>query len=249
MHWSFPVLSDEVANLVLQDMADSTNDVLMSLAGACVDYTAVLTTNQVSGRGRLAREWKTEPGNGIAFSFITPECSAKRLTWVPLLVGAAMTAHLRRLGIENAQLKWPNDVLIGDGKISGILCEVGPRQRVVVGVGLNVRWTGLPFPRAISLSEVLEDSYQVADIVLAAAVKGIREYFEESPQEADSWARSRVLEMLGTIGRSVRVTELNGLQWSGLARDISGEGHLIVEDSASGESRRVIAADIEHVRQ
>lgn len=93
---------------------------------------------QTAGRGRHQRKWLAEPGQNLLFSFFV-KTSAPLMDVPALTMGVAMGVDdaLQDLGIQSA-LKWPNDVLVGDKKICGILSEGVPGFGVVVGVGLNV---------------------------------------------------------------------------------------------------------------
>ena len=99
-----------------------------------------------AGRRRRARRsrcrWASTP----------PVSRPKRWGWLPLLTGLAVAETVRDRGVD-AGLKWPNDVLVGTGKLAGILAEVAAPV-IVVGLGLNVSLTGdeLPDPNAVSLS-------------------------------------------------------------------------------------------------
>jgi BirA family biotin operon repressor/biotin-[acetyl-CoA-carboxylase] ligase len=124
----------------------------------------VLTSDhQAAGRGRIGRAWEAPARSGLAVSaLLAPrEVGTARWSWVPLLTGLAVVDVLHRVCGLPATLKWPNDVLVGEAKVSGILVErveapSGPA--LVVGTGLNVslRADELPVPTATSL--VLEGS-------------------------------------------------------------------------------------------
>jgi BirA family biotin operon repressor/biotin-[acetyl-CoA-carboxylase] ligase len=120
----------------------STNDELLKLAEAgAPEGTVVVSEVQSAGRGRLGRSWLAEPGQGLLFSFLVrPKLPPEIAVTVTLVAGLAVTMALRELGCE-AGLKWPNDVLIGERKVCGILCEAQTSAQgiegIIIGVGIN----------------------------------------------------------------------------------------------------------------
>lgn len=123
---------------------ESTNDEALRLAQAqAPEGTLVVSEIQHAGRGRLGRSWLSTPGQGLLFSLIArPQLPPEVAATLPLVAGLAMTETLREAGFP-AGLKWPNDVLLGERKACGILCEAQTSasgiEGIIVGVGLNVR--------------------------------------------------------------------------------------------------------------
>lgn len=122
----------------------STNDVLLALAEAGAgEGELVVAERQTAGRGRLGRSWQSEPGQGLLFSLLArPRLPAETAATLPLVAGVAMAQALRAQGFTNAGLKWPNDILLNERKVCGILCEAQTSAKgiegIVVGVGVNV---------------------------------------------------------------------------------------------------------------
>lgn len=114
--------------------ADSTNNHARQLP----PWNAVRADVQTSGRGRHGRKWESGAG-GLWMSAVLPLTPPDR-HWqaFPLVAGLAVASMLHGLGLRDARLRWPNDVLIGPRKICGILMERFTNDRVVVGLGLNV---------------------------------------------------------------------------------------------------------------
>jgi len=112
----------------------STNDYARQL----VPWNAIRAKIQTSGRGRHGRVWKSGLG-GLWVSIVLPlDPPEQSWTAFPLVAGLAIVSILRRLGLREARLRWPNDVLIGPRKICGILMERFANDRMVVGLGLNI---------------------------------------------------------------------------------------------------------------
>ena len=245
----FPFLRQQLAGLEIVAETKSTNDVLKS--DPLADYSAVLTDHQTAGRGRIGRTWVSAPGHGLAFSILVPGTSPSQQSWLPLVAGASVVGAARALGGMNAELKWPNDVLVEERKLAGILCEVRPDGRVIVGIGVNVDYStgGLPSEEATSLAEFGEVSPQSIDALLATVVSSLREFVETPAHGALTLAKGSVEDVLATIGREVSVHDLDGTVWSGVAHGLTDEGHLVVQERVTGDERIVVASDVRHLRQ
>jgi len=151
-----------VPRLELHDELTSTNDRLRALAqgGGTPAFTVVVAGAQSKGRGRMGRQWHSPPDSGLWLSVLVRDGSDGFPGLLPLAVGVAVARSLERLVADPVALKWPNDILIGDRKVAGILCEtVGePGEGIVVGIGVNLRAPegGLP-PNLAAGVEFLED--------------------------------------------------------------------------------------------
>lgn len=128
----------------LSPMLDSTNAHLMELAlGGEAHNTLVVAEWQGRGRGRRGRSWLTGLGGGLTFSILRRfNRPASELSGLSLVVGMGLARVLRDLGLPGVSVKWPNDILVGDAKLAGVLIELagdmlGP-SAAVIGVGLNV---------------------------------------------------------------------------------------------------------------
>ena len=144
-------------------------------------------------------------------------------------VGLAAVDACREAAGVTAVLKWPNDVLVGDRKLAGILAERSAGA-VVVGLGLNVRWAP---PGAARLGPDV-DPLDVLSALLVA--------FERLP--ADVTARYR--ETLATLGRRVRIELVDGVI-DGTATDVDPDGRLVVVDSCA-ITHRIAVGDVVHLR-
>jgi len=210
----------------------------------------VLTWNQVGGRGRLNRRWVNQPGEGLALSVAVPPMlrgNAPKLasTWIPLLVGVAVVKSVQSIGIQDASMKWPNDVLVDDRKLAGILCEVRPDGHVVAGVGINVRFSGdPPDSRAISLDEVLKDAPSMLDDLVASIIRRVSQLVEGD----STLQQEAVTSVLGTIGRHVEVLGRDGSTRTGRAVGLDQHGALLVR-MTDGRTSVVTSSDIEHLYQ
>ena len=231
------------------DNVESTNTWLMDKASVSA-ADVVLTWNQVGGRGRLNRRWVNQPGEGLALSVVVPpmlkeNAHYQALTWIPLLVGAAVVQSVQSIGIQDVSMKWPNDVLVSGRKLAGILCEVRPDGHVVAGVGINVSFSDdPPDSRAISLDEVLKDAPSMLDDIVSGIIRRLVELVEGDSQQQ----RDAVTSVLGTIGRDVQVLGRDGSTRTGHAVGLDEQGALLVR-MTDGSMSVVISSDIEHLYQ
>ncbi|MHA3738382.1 bifunctional biotin--[acetyl-CoA-carboxylase] ligase/biotin operon repressor BirA [Pseudomonas sp. Eth.TT006] len=126
------------------DTIDSTNaEALRAINQGCTAPFLVLAERQISGRGRRGRKWVSPFAENLYYSLVLRiEGGIRQLEGLSLVVGLAVMHTLRKLGVSGAGLKWPNDVLVGNKKIAGILLELvgDPADvcHVVLGIGINV---------------------------------------------------------------------------------------------------------------
>lgn len=237
-------------HLEIRDSVTSTNQLVKDRDTSAPDYLVLATSHQTQGRGRLGREWVSPAHESLALSVLLPPVSPQHQSWVPLVTGAALVRALRLQGLTGVEMKWPNDVLVDDGKLAGILCEVVPSGRVVAGVGLNVDFgtSDRPTKSAVALADFVEITWGFVDGVVELMLSQIQHWCEDHETHADEAARMLVEPVLGTLGKSVTVHEPSGESWTGVARELAPKGHLVVKVPAGGV-RTVIASDIEHLRQ
>ncbi|ACZ84322.1 biotin--[acetyl-CoA-carboxylase] ligase [Streptosporangium roseum] len=230
----------------------STNaDLAQAVRDGARQGAVLIAEAQFAGRGRLGRVWSVPPRSGLTFSMLLrPEPPPTRQGWLPLLVGLAVASAVRKLAEVDVRLKWPNDLLIGERKLAGVLAE-RVDSAVIMGVGLNVsvRADELPVETATSLA-VEEAACVDRDPLIRAVLREIELHYREWSQEdgdADACGlRAAYLGLSATVGREVRV-ELPGERvLTGLATGIDQAGHLLVR--SKGEEHTLSAGDVVHVR-
>ena len=256
-------LSSEFASRIeYLPVTGSTNSDLLSFAvnnpDLWTDFSVLLTENQNSGRGRLDRQWVSEPGAGLAVSVLLKPTAfgMSSFGWLPLLAGLAMKNAVSSL-IEDTpvSLKWPNDVLVSGEKISGLLAEVLPSgDGVVIGAGLNLRQTKeqLPIENATSLALHGVTNFELDDVLVRYLASFKRLYEELSDANGDaevSGLRQAVQDASSTIGSNVKVLLPDGTDFSGKGVGLDATGRLLVAMSDPLEIRAVAAGDIQHLRQ
>ena len=124
---------------------DSTNSYLKNTYRLLSDFTFVSADYQSHGKGRNERVWQSESDENLMFSFLLKNESLMKHTNSLSIVAAILIAEeIEKYGINNVAIKWPNDVLINDKKVCGILLEGQVPEYLVIGVGLNVNQTFFP---------------------------------------------------------------------------------------------------------
>ena len=237
----------------------STNADLAARARSGELPGAVLITDfQSSGRGRQGRAWTAPPGTGIALSvLVRPDpIPPARWTWLPLLAGLAVSDALRQRLQLPADLKWPNDVLVGERKLCGILAErvetpAGPA--VVVGIGLNVTLRPDQLPVAAATSVAIEvDRLGAVELVLerTTLITTILVSLERILQQwtltgSDAAVAIAYTERCSTLGRHVRV-ELGTSAVEGIAEAIDPDGRLVIATPQGPQA--FSAGDVTHLR-
>ncbi len=229
----------------ISETVDSTNMQLMSRAAQGAHSGLVLAAEaQTAGRGRRGRVWHSGIGSALTFSLLWRfALGARELAGLSLAVGVALARALRAAGAREAQLKWPNDVVLPDGKLAGILIEtqgdvLGP-SAVVIGIGVNVR----PDPRVTAAVDqpvahletaagAAVDRNSLLAGLLAELVLVLGRFGQDGfdPLRAE-WQRLHAHQNL-----SVRLMLPDGQAVIGVACGVADDGALLLE-TAGGVAR------------
>lgn len=216
----------------------------------------LVAEHQSAGRGRLDRVWVTPPRAALTFSvLLAPDrVPTARWPWLPLLVGIAVAEGVRRVAGLDCALKWPNDVLVEDRKLAGILVErIEPPHGVavaVVGIGLNVSGTRAELPVAAATSLALEGATTLdRSVILREVLRTLEALYVQWRADQGDAARGLIesyVRRCDTLGREVRVQLPTGEQVHGEACGIDSDGRLQVR---TADGLRVLGAgDVVHVR-
>jgi BirA family biotin operon repressor/biotin-[acetyl-CoA-carboxylase] ligase len=236
----------------------STNADLLARALAGEPEGVVLAAEgQTAGRGRMGRTWVAPPRAALTFSMLLrPTPPPVRRGWLPLLAGLAVAEAVTAVTGVPAGLKWPNDVLVGDAKLCGILAEsVG--DAVVVGVGLNVSTEAAelpgPGPGALPATSLRAAGATALDrepllLAILAAVERWYQAWQNARGDPESSGLSAAYTgRSATIGRNIRAELPGGKTLSGPAVGVDPDGRLLVR-VASGAEVAVAAGDVVHLR-
>jgi BirA family transcriptional regulator, biotin operon repressor / biotin---[acetyl-CoA-carboxylase] ligase len=240
-------------SLEVVDEIGSTNAELVAAAArGAPEGTVLVAEHQVSGRGRLDRTWTSPPRAGLTVSFLLrPDVPAARRGWLPLLTGVALAESVAEVSGVLPSLKWPNDLLAGDGrKLAGILAESsGPA--VVVGTGLNVSTTAAELPdTGTSLARITGGTVDRATVLLAflrAVERRYRRWADALGDPVSSGLAQDYLAWSSTVGSTVTVDLPDGSVLDGVAEAVDWDGRLVV--ATAGGTVELASGDVRHVRR
>ncbi|MEO6651237.1 MAG: biotin--[acetyl-CoA-carboxylase] ligase [Ilumatobacteraceae bacterium] len=209
----------------------STNaDLVHAATAGSPDRTVLATDHQTAGRGRLDRRWDAPPGDNLLVSILFRRDLPNDPSELTRRVGLAVVGAAKAVAGVEAGLKWPNDVLVDERKLAGILAQRGGDGSVVVGLGLNVRWAP---EGAARLGDAIEPLH---------VLRAVLDAYDALPGAIDQAYRSALL----TLGRRVRV-ELIDDEIVGTATDVDADGRLVVLDECA-ITHRVAVGDVVHLR-
>jgi BirA family biotin operon repressor/biotin-[acetyl-CoA-carboxylase] ligase len=230
------------------DQLDSTNRLVREAASAGEPHgLVVVADHQTGGRGRLGRTWEDQPGTSLLVSvLVRPAPPTDRAGLATLAAGLAVAEALEHGAGVDAALKWPNDVVVGDRKLAGVLAEwVGGTDgdAVVIGVGANLGQAAFAGPLADTATScrLLTGTAPDRDEVLRAFLDTLGAHLDALDDVVER-ARPRMT----TVGRDVRV-ELADRVVVGRARSIDARGALVVTDD-QGRETVISAGDVTHLR-
>ncbi|WP_018590154.1 biotin--[acetyl-CoA-carboxylase] ligase [Terrisporobacter glycolicus] len=161
-------------NIIHLESVDSTNDYLKKIGNDVQDGTVVISEEQTKGKGRLGRNWQSKSKEGIWMSIILkPEIIPYKAPFITLIAGAAIVKALNNLQVP-ANIKWPNDIIINNKKVSGILTELSAEieriNYVVVGIGMNVK--SLDFDKELEekATSLYKENYHLSRVEIVSQV-------------------------------------------------------------------------------
>ena len=227
-------------------VASTQGEAAVLAAAGASEGTVVTATHQSAGRGRRGREWLDTPGESLLMSIVLrppiPPAEAPQLS---LVAAVAVVDALGAAGVT-ATIRWPNDVMVAERKICGMLPEAattrqGTLEHVILGVGLNVNQRDFPEPiQALATSMMIETgrTHAVEEMLEAvlAALDGWYARFLEGGLDAllPAW-----LGRTQSIGRHTRAADGR----EGVAVGLADDGALLLRTD-SGETVRVVAGEV-----
>ncbi len=225
---------------------DSTMDVARkeALWGAPAG-TVIVAEQQTAGKGRLQRNWLS-PAGGLALSVIFRP-NLDNLPYMIMIASLAVAEAIRKTTGLKPQIKWPNDILIREKKISGILIENDIRKNdlkyCIVGIGVNVNIRVANFPEIATLATSLSDELkkQVSRLqILVALLSELDRLYQQLSRRSVIWEAWQ--KQLITIGQKVQVN-MGGRTYTGTAESVTHDGSLLLRQKEGGVVR-VIAGDV-----
>ena len=203
---------------------------------------------QSAGRGRLDRTWQAPPRSALMCSILlSPPTSSDEMQLVVAAVALSARSALGTLCNVYPQLKWPNDLIVDDKKIAGLLAEVVALENsmsIVAGIGINLTDSpeGLPATNALKVSGVTITPEELLEKLLEEL--NIRRGLLDT-DAGRAMLRSEYVSVLETIGRTV-IVEQSDTTFPALATGIDETGRLIL--NAAGEEKIISVGDVIHVR-
>jgi BirA family biotin operon repressor/biotin-[acetyl-CoA-carboxylase] ligase len=235
---------------------DSTNSKAYQLAlGGAKEGELVIAESQEKGRGRLGRHWFSPPFLNLYLSLILrPKIPPQQASLITLMAAVATADAIRKFTGLLPLIKWPNDILLKDRKVAGLLNEIHSETDrihfIILGIGVNLNGDGKIFPkevRTVATSLKKEMGHSISR----------KAFLQLLLQELEGWYMIFLKEGAATIlnawrdrarikGRQVKVHSF-AETLVGVAIDIDSDGALILE-TAQGERKRIVAGDVDYKR-
>jgi len=238
------------STVVRVDSVSSTNDVARELAvSGAREGLCVIARSQTAGRGRQGRSWSSPPGEGLYLSVILRPQVTVSDSAIITLAAAVAVAETLKLGFQaEADIKWPNDVLVGGRKICGILVETaieaGHLQYAVMGIGVNIAQRSFPDQIGDSATSLLLETGRLIlpDDFVQAMLPRLEDWYTTATlQPARVIAKWERLSSSAN-GCRVRVESPDG-PVEGVTRGLKATGALIVELD-TGERREIVSGEV-----
>ena len=241
--WAFEAWQDRIQ--YFQETGSTMDEAMVMARKGCADFTVVVAQRQTCGRGRMQRTWLSADG-GLYFTVVVrPDIPMVLAGLVNLAAAVDMANLLRSLYQVDACLKWPNDILVDQYKLCGVLSQMeGEGDQVAhmnIGIGLNVNNAPqTESPMAISLKALLGRSVPRREILVAFLNDFKKRMLVFDPIAViDEWKLNNV-----TLGRQVRVVTVKD-RVEGTAVDLDSHGGLILR-LADGTCQTVLYGDCFH---
>lgn len=256
-------------SLYLHQKLPSTNKEALSLAQNGAPHgTVVLAESQSGGYGRHGRAWFSPPGLNIYCSIIVRGMGqhlslSQWLSWVPLVSALAVAEAALQTAAVSLSLKWPNDLLLHERKVGGILCESSFASShdpvVIIGIGLNVNVVPESFPEELLpiAASLLDASRRPIDRnrLMAQLLLELEQGLGELRSSGPVRLRQAYMARCATLGRRVRVLFTHDPPIVGIAEALSADGALQMRPLPPSPRAGpmplvdVRAADVIHLRE
>lgn len=232
---------------------DSTNTVAMEMGRqGARSGTVVVAESQTRGRGRLKRPWISPPGTGLYFSMILrPDLDPVDLSKITLVAGVAVCLALEAECHVRLGIKWPNDLLLDNRKLGGILTEAEPSAGgdylVVLGIGLNITSREASFPddlRKHATSLLLSTGQRFErDLLLAAIIRRLDEMIPRVEQNGFSEAFAEWRARDASKGRTLSWVTASGEVVEGIGQGLDDNGAYHIR-GADGAIHQILSGDL-----
>jgi len=233
---------------------DSTNSMAYQLAlQGAEEGEIVVAESQKKGRGRLGRKWFSPPLSNLYLSVILrPEIPPQQASLMTLMAAVATAGAIHKFSGLQPKIKWPNDILLKNRKVAGLLNEIHSEMDrihfVVLGIGVNLNMDEKMFSkeiRSLATSLKREMGQSVSrKAFLQTLLEELEIWYETFLKEGAPPILQAWRDKAQIHGRPVKVTSFREIL-SGTAIDVDNDGALILETKA-GERKRVVAGDVQY---
>ncbi len=242
-------------NLIYRESVESTNELLYEFAeNGGEDGTILISDTQTGGKGRLGRNWYSPGGVNLYLSaLLRPEVNPLNSAVFTFIASLALLKTLDALNISS-QIKWPNDLLINNKKVAGVLTEMknegNKLEFIILGIGLNIN---------LSLENIKENLPEISDSVTSLSIEKnivldreevaskliclLDEYYLQFKSEGINSIVAEWSNRWGMINQNISIKVDNEII-SGIARKVDNQGFLYIEDSY-GNLEKIIAGDLQ----
>lgn len=230
------------------DTVGSTNDYAKEIGNKVSGGTLIISEQQTKGKGRLGRVWKSKSGDGIWMSLIIkPKIEPYKTPFLTLVAGASVVKALSNLDVE-ASIKWPNDIIVHNKKICGILTELSAEMErvnyVVIGIGINIKTIDFPDEIKEKATSLYKEGYKLSrvDIVRQFCIEFEKLYkgYILDGNKQDTLELCRKYSAI--IGKQIYVIKNNKRELVKCI-DINENGNLIVKEK-NGEIQEIMSGEV-----
>src|SRR6202035_135793 len=233
-------------SLHYEPSCSSTQDLARGAATAGADQGwTVITDLQLEGRGRHGRAWIAPTETALLFSTIL-QPPVDVLPLLPLLAALSVAGGIEVATGVVAELKWPNDVLVNDLKLAGILLEHPGGAAVILGVGVNVNQLSADVPPGATSLRALTGRPLEREPLLAAILNDLANAYDRADREGIDWIVPRWRSRSSMLGKPISF-QRDGATIRGVAEDLGNDGALLVR-LGDGTRVNVIAGEVERLR-
>jgi BirA family biotin operon repressor/biotin-[acetyl-CoA-carboxylase] ligase len=235
---------------------DSTNTQAQQYAlDGCQEGTVITAESQTKGRGRRSRDWYSPHGKGIYMSVILyPRISLKGLPRITLVAAVAAAEALQASAGIRVEIKWPNDLLMNNKKICGILTELNSlgneKNVVIVGIGINVNTPLEMFPADIAdiATSILIETKQPPPrpVIIKSLIEHFDHYYEIFLHGGFNSILEKWKDYSNIIGRKINVNQTGGVHVTGTVIDVDADGALLVRDT-DGVIQTIYSGEISYL--
>jgi BirA family transcriptional regulator, biotin operon repressor / biotin---[acetyl-CoA-carboxylase] ligase len=221
-------------NIIHFDTIDSTNDYAKKIANDMEDGTVIISEEQTKGRGRMGRKWYSRKGDGIWLSIILkPDINPYECPFITLIAGASIIKSLDKLGVKSS-IKWPNDIIVNNKKMCGVLTELAAEidkvNYVVLGIGMNVKTLNFDDDIENIATSLYKEGYKLSRIDIVSEI--LMEFENLYTNYINNKDKKEVLDICkkysAILNKNIYLLK-NGEKTKAKCIDINEDGNLIVQ--------------------